>query len=76
MLKQTPIIAIFTAALITIAIITFIEDPVRPFTIPQTILVYIASLLPSFGIALLFDPFSAKKRDKYLNINFYEEKQQ
>lgn len=76
MLKQTPFIAIIIAALITITIIILIEDPARPVTQIQTMLFYITSFLPSFGIALLFDPFSSKKRNEYLKINFYEEKQQ
>ena len=76
MLKRTPSITMSFAALLTILIITLIEDPSRPLSTAQTVLFYLVALLPSFGIALLFDPFSKQKKDEYLKVNFYEEKTQ
>ena len=74
MLKRSPALAIVIAVFITVALISLIENPSRPITPLQGILFYLAALPPSFGIALLFDPFSKQKKDEYLKINFYEEK--
>ncbi|MDY6970174.1 MAG: hypothetical protein SVR08_16180 [Spirochaetota bacterium] len=72
--KRTPILAIILAAIITVIIIQVFENPARPLTIGQSILLYLISLLPSLGILMLFDPAPQEARSSYLKINFYEEK--
>ena len=74
MLKRTPFLAILVAGIISIIIILIFEIPSRPFTITQTVLLYIISLLPSIGFAMLFDPNARENSKKFLNINFYEDK--
>ena len=74
MLKRTPLLAIIIAGLIDIVIIPIFEIPSRPFTIAQTILLYLITLLPSIGIAMLFDPNIKANSKELLKINFYEEK--
>jgi hypothetical protein len=74
MLKRTPLIAIFVAAVIAIAVVYFFELQERPFITWQLILLYILSYFVALGIALLFDPVAAETKRKYLKINFYEEK--
>lgn len=73
MLKRTPIIAVFIAGLITIAVIYFFELPDRPFSTGQNILLYILSYCVGLGISLLFDPKAKETKNKYLKINFYED---
>jgi hypothetical protein len=46
----------------------------RPFTLGQLILLYILSYCVALGISLLFDPKAKETKEKYLKINFYEEK--
>lgn len=74
MLKRTPVIAIFIAALIAAVVVYFIEVPERPFTFGHLILLYVLSYCVALGIALYFDPRSQETKEKYLKINFYEEK--
>ena len=74
MLKRTPVLAIFIAALITVIVIYLFELPEHPFTIGQQVVLYILSYLVALGISLLFDPIAAETKKKYLKINFYEEK--
>lgn len=74
MLKRTPALAILIAILITLATVKLFQIDARPFTKGEIVLLYIISLLPSLGFALLFDPASRKAKEEYLKINFYEEK--
>ena len=74
MLKRTPILAAFIAGFITAAVIYCIEIPSRHFTNIQIILLYIISYCVAMGIALLFDPKSKEHKERFLKINFYEEK--
>lgn len=74
MLKRTPMLAVLIAGFITAAVIYCVEIPSRRFTNIQIILLYIISYCVAMGIALLFDPKSAEHKEKFLKINFYEEK--
>ncbi len=74
MLKRTPLIAIYIAGLISIAVALIFEIPSRPLTTGQTVLLYMISLLPAIGFALYFDPSAIEAKRKYSEINFYEEK--
>jgi hypothetical protein len=74
MLKRTPLLALVLAGAIAVLVVILFEEPERPFTIFQAILLYCISLLPSIGIALLFDPAPAQAKEEFLKINFYEEK--
>lgn len=74
MLKRTPLLAVFIAGFITVAVIYCLEIPARRFSNIQIILLYIISYCVAMGIALLFDPKSAEHKERFLKINFYEEK--
>jgi hypothetical protein len=76
MLARTPYITIISAGIITAVTLLLIVDPSRPFTQLQTLLFYFTALLPSLGVALLFDPVSANAKAEYLKINFYAEKKE
>ncbi|MBN2042088.1 MAG: hypothetical protein JW864_18780 [Spirochaetes bacterium] len=73
MLKRTPVIAVFIAALIAIVVVYFLELPERPFSAGQKVLLYIISYCVGLGISLLFDPKAKETKNKYLKINFYED---
>ena len=72
--KETPIRAIIIAGIVSIILALLFEEPERPFTTGQAILLYLIALLPSMGIAMLFDPAPARAREEFLKINFYEER--
>ena len=74
MLKRTPVIALLIAAIMTIVILKLLEVPERPFTAGETAWLYFFSFLTSIGIAMLFDPNAKKAKERFLKINFYEEK--
>ncbi len=74
MQKGTPLRAIIIAGILSILIALLFEEPERPFTTAQAILLYLIALLPSMGVAMLFDPASARAKEEFLKINFYEEK--
>lgn len=74
MLKRTPLLALVIAFILTLLIINTIENPSRPFTPCQTVLLYFLCFLTSMGIAMLFDPNPKKAKEEFLKINFYEEK--
>jgi len=73
MQKQTPFLALIFAAILGFSVIYFFEIPERPFTILQKVAIYFFSLLPSIGIALLFDAKSRAAKKRYLKINFYDQ---
>jgi amino acid transporter len=72
--KKTPLRAIIIAGIVSIILALLFEVPERPFTTGQAILLYLIALLPSMGIAMLFDPAPARAREEFLKINFYEER--
>lgn len=74
MLKRTPLLAFIISGMITALTIILLEDPARPFTTGNIILLYITAYLPALGVAMLFDPKPKKAKEDYLKINFYEEK--
>lgn len=75
MLRRTPILAIVLGGAIAVAVALLFEKPERPFTMGQQVALFLVSLLPGMGIAMLFDPYPRKKKAEYLKINFYEEKE-
>lgn len=74
MLPRTTFLAFIFAMLIAIAIVLLFEIPARPFTIRLAVWLYMLSLLPGMGIAMLFDPAPREAKERFLKINFYEEK--
>lgn len=74
MLKRTPVLALVIAGAMAILIVLIFEDPARPFTVCQGLLLYFLCYLTSMGVALLFDPNAKKAKEEFLKINFYEEK--
>ncbi|GAB4221247.1 MAG: hypothetical protein Kow00102_15400 [Spirochaetota bacterium] len=74
MLPRTPVLAMLFAMIIAILIVLIFEIPGRPFTIRLAIWLYTLSLLPGLGIAMLFDPAPRAAKERFLKINFYEEK--
>jgi hypothetical protein len=74
MLPRTPVLGMFFALIISILIVLIFEIPGRPFTIRLAIWLYTLSLLPGLGIAMLFDPAPREAKERFLKINFYEEK--
>ena len=74
MLPRTPVLGMLFALIISILIILLFQIPDRPFTIRLAIWLYTLSLLPGLGIAMLFDPASREAKERFLKINFYEEK--
>ncbi len=74
MLKRTPIIGVVLGGAIAVVVALFLEQPGRPFSAGQYVLLYLVSFLPGMGIAMLFDPFPRRKKTEYLEIDFYAEK--
>ena len=74
MLRRTPLLATVIAGVFSILFALIFEEPERPFTTWKIVLLYVITFLPSMGIAMLFDPASARAREEFLKINFYEEK--
>ncbi len=74
MLRRTLVAAIVLGGAIAFGVALLFQDPERPFTMGQQVLLYVVSFLPAMGIAMLFDPFPKQKKAEYLKINFYEEK--
>ncbi len=72
--KQTPVLALFFAGIISIVVIMIFEKPNRPFEMWQGLLLFFLCYFPGMGIALLFDPNAKRAKEEYLKINFYEEK--
>ncbi len=75
MLKRTPILALVIAGIMSLLIIEIFGVDERPFTTGQTVLLYFISFFPSMGIAMLFDPYPALVKQRYLKINFYIEEE-
>ncbi len=75
MLKRTPILALIFSGILSALVILIFEEPGRPFTIAQTILLYFVSFFPAMGIAMLFDPYSNNIKKMYSKINFYIEEE-
>lgn len=73
MLKRTPQLGLLIAAVMSLLTIAIFEDPERPFTLCQGVLLYFIAFFPSTGIAMLFDPISKKAKVDYAKVNFYEE---
>ncbi|PKL38074.1 MAG: hypothetical protein CVV44_12975 [Spirochaetae bacterium HGW-Spirochaetae-1] len=71
MQNKTFSMAVFIAALLSIGCVLIFEDPARPFTVGQSIALYALAFLPALGIAMLFDPYPASVKAKYLKVNFY-----
>jgi len=74
MLPRTTQLSMLFAMIIAIIIVLLFEIPARPFTIRLAICLYVLSLLPGLGIAMLFDPAPREARERFLKINFYQEK--
>lgn len=73
MLKRTPVLAVVLGGMIALVLALVVEEPGRPFAFWQQAALFLLSLLPGLGIAMLFDPFPRRKKEEYLKINFYEE---
>lgn len=71
MLKRTPLLALLIAGIMSLLIIIIFQDDTRPFTQCQAFMLYFFSFFPSMGIAMLFDPYPAMVKKRYLKINFY-----
>jgi len=71
MLKRTPLLALLIAGIMSLLIIFIFQDDTRPLTQGQTLVLYFLSFFPSMGIAMLFDPYPAMVKKRYLKINFY-----
>lgn len=74
MLKRTPILGLVLGSAIALVVALLLEQPGRPFTAGQRMLLFLISFLPAMGIAMLFDPFPRRKKAEYLEIDFYAEK--
>ena len=72
-MKRSFFLGIGLGGLLALAVVLFIQDPARPFTLGQLLLLLLAASLPGFGIALFFDPYSKRKKEEYLKIDFYSE---
>ncbi len=73
MLKRTPILAVLFGAVIAFTVAQTFEDSARPFSFGQQAILFLFSILPGMGFAMLLDPYPRKKKEEYLKINFYEE---
>lgn len=73
MLKRTPVLSIVFTAILTLLTIFIFEDPARPFTSGQAVLIFVIAFFPAVGFALFFDPNSAAKKRLYMKINFYDQ---
>lgn len=73
MLKRTFLLGLVLGALIAAMVGMLIQAVARPFTLPQLLLLFFSSFLPGFGLALFTDPYSKRKKEEYLQIDFYKE---
>ena len=73
MLKRTFFLAVVFGGIIALGVVAFFQEESRPFTTGQLIFLFFVSALPGMGFALFFDPYSKKKKEEYLQIDFYRE---
>ena len=73
MVKRTPLLGFFFAAVLTGAVLLLVQEPERPFTLAQHLLLFGTSFLPGLGLALLLDPRARAARETYLAMDFYRE---
>jgi len=73
MLKRTYYLAVLFGVAIAGIIVLWVQQASRPFTLSQLFLLVLTSCLPGFGLALFLDPYSRKKKEEYLGIDFYRE---
>ena len=73
MLKRTIFLGIGLGAIIAAAVVLLVQEETHPFTVPQMLLLLLTASLPGFGFALFFDPYSKRKKEEYLQIDFYSE---
>lgn len=73
MLKRSFFLGIGLGGAFSALVVLLFQDPTRPFTIPQLLLLLLTASLPGFGFALFFDPYSKRKKEEYLQIDFYAE---
>ena len=73
MLKRSFFLGIGLGGILATAVVLLVEVEARPFTVPQVLLLILTAFLPGFGFALFFDPYSKKKKEEYLQIDFYSE---
>lgn len=73
MLKRTPLLGLLFALLLSAGVVALVQVDGRPFTQGQLIGLFCVAYLPGLGFAMLFDPYSAKKKAEYLAIDFYHE---
>jgi len=72
-LKRTVFLGIGLGAILATAVVLLVQEEARPFTVPQMLLLLLMASLPGFGFALFFDPYSKRKKEEYLQIDFYSE---
>jgi hypothetical protein len=70
--KRTPILGAVFGAILAVSVVLVFEEPGRPFSILQLILVYATCCLPGLGLAMLMDPKPQQVKAEYMKINFYE----
>ena len=73
MLRRTPFLGLLFGGLLALAVNVFFQDPGRPFTLSQEILLLAVSIPPGIGFALFLDPYSGKMKEEYLKMDFYKE---
>ena len=73
MLKRTFFLGIGLGAILATAVVLLVQEEARPFTVTQMLLLLLTASLPGFGFALFFDPYSKRKKEEFLQIDFYSE---
>ena len=73
MLKRTFFLAAIFGAILAVGVVALFQVESRPFTAGQLISLFLVSSLPGLGFALFFDPYAKKKKEEYMQIDFYKE---
>ncbi|MGD2122570.1 MAG: hypothetical protein PVJ76_12535 [Gemmatimonadota bacterium] len=73
MRRRTWLLGILFGGILAFLVLLFVQEESRPFSAPQVVFLLLVATLPGFGIAFLFDPYSRKKKQEYLEIDFYQE---
>lgn len=71
--KWTPLLGLVFGALIAAGVVWLFEQPARPLTTAQLVLLFGLSCLPGLGLAMLIDPQPRRVKKHYLQFDFYRD---
>ncbi len=71
--KWTPLLGLVLGALIAAGVVWLFEQPARPLTTAQLVLLFVLACLPGLGLAMLIDPKPRQVKKHYLQFDFYRD---